>query len=152
LIAQADFGPEKEEKMRTSLVAVALVAAAVLTAGPALGGERTLSVDTKRIDFGTIAAPGDVYSDAISITNTSDQPVALDLSITLSKPRDWSQSFSPFIVEDLGIPPSWDPCDELAPGATCVVYLTFQTDQAGTFAGWLWINDTYRVKLRAVAT
>jgi hypothetical protein len=69
-----------------------------------------------------------------------------------SEPRDWSQSFSPFIVEDLGIPPSWDPCDELAPGATCVVYLTFQTDQAGTFAGWLWINDTYRVKLRALAT
>jgi hypothetical protein len=138
--------------MRTSLTAIVLVAATVMTALPALGRERTLSVDTKRIDFETITAPGDTYSDAISITNIGDEPVALELSITLDKPRDWSQSFSPFIVEDLGIPPSWDPCDELAPGATCVVYLTFQTDQAGTFAGWLWINDTYRVKLRALAT
>jgi len=138
--------------MRTLLVAAVVALATVMTAVPALGRVRTLEVDTNRVEFETITAPGHTYAaDGITITNISDEPVALDFAIELTKPKDWDQVYSPLVIEEAGIPPSWDPCDVLAPGATCVVYLTFQTDRAGTYAGWLWINDTYRVKMRGVA-
>jgi hypothetical protein len=138
--------------MRTSIAILIVVLVTLLAPVATLARQRTLDVDTKAIQFDTITAPGDTYSGAIRITNISDAPVHLDFDISLSKPRDWSELFSPFIVEDAGITPSWDPCDPLPAGATCIVYLTFQTDRAGTFAGSFWINDTYRVKLRGLAT
>jgi hypothetical protein len=139
--------------MRKFLVAVLFVLATVMTAPPALARGRTLEIGPRHIDFGTVTAPeSGTTSDAISITNVSDGPIALELAITLNKPNNWTEPFSPFIVEDAGIPPNWDPCNVLAPGETCLVYLTFQTDRAGTFSGWLWINNTYRVALRGRAT
>jgi hypothetical protein len=139
--------------MRTSLVAVLFVIATAMTSAPALARGRTLDVGVRHLDFGTVTAPeSGTTSDAISITNVSDEPVLLDLAITLSKPKDWNEPFSPFIIEDAGIPPNWDPCNELAPGATCLVYLTFQSDRPGTFSGSLWINGTDRVALRGRAT
>lgn len=141
--------------MRVPRVAVIflLVTLTAAAASPVLGRGRPLEIGPVHVDFGIVAAPeSGTTSDAIRITNVSDQPVAIDLAITLNKPNDWNASFSPFIIEDAGIPPNWDPCNELAPGMTCLVYVTFQTDRAGTFAGWLWINGTSRVALRARAT
>ncbi|MEO6207848.1 MAG: hypothetical protein ABIP77_07820 [Candidatus Limnocylindrales bacterium] len=138
--------------MRTCLIAILFILATVMTAAPALGHGPTLAIGPRHVDFGTVTAPeSGTTSDAISITNVSDEPIALHLAITITKPKDWNEPFSPFIVED-AVTPNWDPCNEIAPGATCLVYLTFQTDRAGTFSGWLWINDTYRVALRGRAT
>ena len=140
--------------MRTSLVSVLVVLATVMVPGAALSRERTLEVDTKRVDFETVTAPTVAYSDGIRITNISDEPVALHLSVELTKPSDWNEplSPSPFGVEDAGITPSWDPCDELAPGATCIVVLAFQPHRPDRYAAWLWINDSYRIKVSGVAT
>jgi hypothetical protein len=139
--------------MRRFLVTATVVLVTALTTVPALAREQALDVDTKRVVFDTITAPGDTYSDAITITNVGDEPVALELATTLRKPKDWDQSFSPFIVEETQLGGVPDPCEApLAPGEFCVVYLTFQTDRAGAFAGTLWINDTYRIKLSATAT
>jgi hypothetical protein len=139
--------------MRRILVAVMVVLATMIPAAPALARDHPFDVGTKLVDWGTITSDGysGSVSGAISVTNTSNEPVALHVAITISKPNDWAQDFDPFIVEDLGVPPNWDSCEILAPGATCLIYLTFQTDRPGTFAGTLWINDTYRVKLRAEA-
>jgi hypothetical protein len=138
--------------MRTSLVSVLVVLATVMVPGAALSREPTLEVDTNRVDFETVTSPTIVYSDGIRITNISDEPIALHLTVELTKPRDWNEQFNPLVVEDAGIPPSWDPCDELAPGATCIVYLAFQPDRPGKYAAWVWINDTYRIKVTGVAT
>ena len=139
--------------MRMFLVTASVVLATALTTVPALAREQALDVDTKRVVFDTITAPGDTYSDAITITNVGDEPVALELAITLRKPKDWDQSFNPFIVEETQLNGYPDPCQEpLVPGEFCVVYLTFQTGDAGSYAGTLWINDTYRIKLSATAT
>jgi hypothetical protein len=137
--------------MRTRLVAILAVLAMATTAAPAFARDHTLDVATKSIDFGTFTAPeSGTTSDAIVVTNTGDETVPFNLLIALSKPKDWAQSFSPFIIEDV-VTPSFDPCPELAPGASCLVFVTFQTDRPGTFSGALWINGTARVKLRAVA-
>jgi len=137
--------------MRTRLVAILAVLAMATTAAPAFARDHMLDVGTKSVDFGRLTAPeSGTTSDAIVVTNMTDETVPFDLVIALSKPKDWAESFNPFIIED-AVTPSFEPCPELAPGASCLVFVTFQTDRPGTFAGALWVNGTARVKLRAVA-
>ena len=137
--------------MRSTLVTILVVLAMATTAAPALGRDPKLDVGTKVIDFGTFTSPeSGTTSDAIVITNNSGETVPLTLVFDLIKPKDWSEPTNPFIIED-AVTPNWDLCPEIAPGATCLVYVTFQTPRPGTFVAWLWINGTDQVKLRAVA-
>ena len=138
--------------MRTFLVAVLVVLGTVLTAAPALGTEPALKFATRHVNFGTLTAPeSGTTSDAILITNASDQPVAVTYTTSITVPADWAQDYLPFIVEDAVLLPNWDSCAEIPPGATCAIFVTFQTDTPGTFVGWLIVNGSARVSLRALA-
>lgn len=138
--------------MRSSLVALIALLATVLTATPALGRERTLLFEARHVNFGTVTAPeSGTTSDAILITNLSDQPIAMSFATSITVPSDWSQDYLPFIVEDALLLPNWESCNEIPPGATCPVFVTFQTDRPGMFAGWLVANGTRRDSLRALA-
>jgi hypothetical protein len=137
--------------MRSTLVAILVVLALAISATPALGRDPELDVGTKSIDFGTFTAPeSGTTGPAIEITNNSAETVPLTLVFNLAKPKDWAEPYDPFIIED-AITPNGDPCPEIAPGATCLVFVTFQTQLPGTYVAWLWINGTDQVKLRAVA-
>jgi hypothetical protein len=143
---------QQEKQMRTPLALVLVVLAAATTAAPALGRDQALKVDTRHVSFVTVTAPeSGITSDAILVTNVSGQPVAMTYRTTIDVPTHWGQDWLPFIVEDAVLLPNWDSCDVIPPGATCAVFVTFQTDRPGTFAGWLRINGTDWVELHGRA-